>query len=111
MTLTPDPLVDLDKLRDIGWTLWDPIGLLPDVGPGAGDWRHEAHQTFADEYDTYLVGAAYALLDGRPAAEVTDLLVRIEAEHMSLGIGPTTQRRAAAVVAALRADPSIRIPT
>ena len=35
--------MDLDKLREIGWALWNPIGL---AGPPA---------TPADEYDAYLL--------------------------------------------------------
>ena len=44
----------LNRLRDIGWTLWDPIGLLPPEG----EWDDCANRSFAGEYDQYLIAAA-----------------------------------------------------
>ncbi|MBB4630217.1 hypothetical protein SAMN04244581_04955, partial [Paracoccus denitrificans] len=46
------PRIKLSKLRDIGWSLWDPIGLLDPESP-AGRWDDEANLSFADEYDSY----------------------------------------------------------
>ena len=106
-TASPQPRSKLSKLRDIGWRLWDPIGLLHQDGQPAGTWDSEANQDFADEYDAYLMAAASALRRGRPAAQVIDDLVRIESDHMGLGTGPTTAARAKAVVAAILADPAI----
>ena len=45
------PKLRLSRLRDIGWSLWDPIG-LNDFGD---DWESV---TFADEYDSYLIKVA-----------------------------------------------------
>ena len=33
---SPQPRIRLSKLRDIGWTLWDPIGLLQEGGQLVG---------------------------------------------------------------------------
>lgn len=52
--LTPPPKTKLSRLRDIGWSKWDPIGLLGD----GQKWDDEDCQQFADEYDSYLLQAA-----------------------------------------------------
>ena len=104
---SPQPRIRLSKLRDIGWTLWAPIGLLQEGGQPVGTWDDEAHRGFADEYDAYLIAAASALRRGTPAAQVIGNLVRIESDHMGLGPGPTTRARAEAVVAAILTDPAI----
>ncbi len=70
-------------------------------------WDDEANQGFADEYDTYLVSAASQLRSGTPRDQVVNYLVRIESEHIGLGLGPTTRARAEAVVAAILADEAI----
>jgi hypothetical protein len=98
----PQPRVKLSKLRDIGWNLWDPIGLL-----GSGSWSDESHQAFADEYDRYLISAATQLRQGKPRNQVVSDLVRVEVEHMGLGERPTSRERAEAVVAAILADDTI----
>ncbi|MBH0238082.1 hypothetical protein [Methylobrevis albus] len=103
--MAPQPKVKLSKLRDIGWSLWDPIGMLRGAGPGA--WQREENERFANEYDRYLVGAASSLRRGVPAAEVVAELVEIEASYMGLGERPDTRARAVAVVAAILADPTI----
>ncbi len=98
--LQPNPEIKLSRLRDIGWSLWDPIGLL-----SAGQkWDHADNLDFADEYDRYLSDAAAKLREGRPDADVVAFLVNIEADHMGLGERPDSRTRAAAVVAAIRAD-------
>lgn len=51
------PPLQLSRLRAIGWSNWDPIGLLE---PGAS-W---ANESFADEYDSYLLEGASGLQDG-----------------------------------------------
>ncbi|MGC3940970.1 hypothetical protein ACOTTU_24510 [Roseobacter sp. EG26] len=74
------PRLDLNRLREIGWSLWDPIGL-----DGKSDiWRDE---TFVDEYDTYLMKAAGMLRNQCSLAEVVEYLFFIETEYMGLGIG------------------------
>jgi hypothetical protein len=93
------PRAKLSKLRDIGWTLWDPIGLLP---PNVS-WNHEQCRPFVDEYDGYLRFAAARLRDGAAHGEVVDYLVTIETEYMGLSERPTTRARAEATVAAIAA--------
>lgn len=96
------PRVKLSKLRDIGWNLWDPIGLLE-----SGNWRDEANQGFADEYDGYLISAASRLRQGEPRNQLVSYLVQVEAEYMGLGERPTSIERAEAVVAALLSDDTL----
>lgn len=101
------PRLKLSKLRDIGWSLWDPIGLLSTDGSFSGKWTDEANSGFADEYDNYLASAASQLRRGEPCVQVVKYLVNVEANYMALGEGPTSQERAEAVVAAILADDSI----
>lgn len=105
--LSPRPGIKLSKLRDIAWDHWDPIGLLAEGGYHTGQWTDEANQRIADEYDHYMKTAAVLLRDGATAAQVVDYLVQIEAEHMGLGVAPTTLARAEAVVAAISDDETI----
>ncbi|MEM7634641.1 MAG: hypothetical protein AAF299_08775 [Pseudomonadota bacterium] len=88
----------MSRLRDIGWSLWDPIGLLE---PGQ-KWDDDECRSFADEYDSYLVQAAGQLRRGVSEAAVVTYLIKIETEHMGLGFAGTA--RADAVVAAIVAD-------
>ena len=76
-----DQPLKLSRLRDIGWGLWDPIGLLP-----LGDaW--ENHAEFADEYDSYLREADSRIRRGASVAAVADELMRAATEEMGLGEG------------------------
>ena len=79
--LTPPPKLKLSRLRDIGWSVWDPIGLL---GPDQ-KWTDEDCLPFADEYDSYLIQAAGRLRRGEAASDVASYLAKIEVEHMGLG--------------------------
>ena len=79
--------LQLSILRDIGWTAWDPIGLLP---PGQ-KWDH---QPFADEYDSYLLKAAGDLRRQVPLDEVVVDLLRIERDTMGRGVRPGQKERA-----------------
>lgn len=54
---------DVDRLRDIGWEHWDPIGRR-------GETDRHLH-----EYDSYLLQAAGLALRGGSAAEVRDYLL------------------------------------
>lgn len=100
----PQPRLKLSRLRDIGWGLWDPIGIL---APSAA-WDEEGCEGFADEYDTYLGTAALRLREGASAAQGVACLVDIETRHMGLRERPDTRSRAEAVVAAILADDAIR---
>lgn len=91
------PKLRLSRLRDIGWRLWDPIGLLD-----AGDtWEG---MPFADEYDSYLIKAAGRLRRGTPEQDVANYLDQIESEHMGLGTAPGMSARNLAVVTAIQSD-------
>ncbi|MDA5095074.1 hypothetical protein O2N63_13375 [Aliiroseovarius sp. KMU-50] len=100
LPLTPPPKIKLSRLRDIGWSIWDPIGLLR----SEQKWDDKECLTFADEYDGYLVQAAGQLRRGAPDSDVVDYLVQIESEHMGLGTGNGALNRAKRVVDAIHAD-------
>ncbi|PWR24088.1 hypothetical protein DKG75_03135 [Zavarzinia compransoris] len=80
--------IALSRLRDIGWSLWDPIGLHRCDGA-------------ADEYDGYLMHVAGLLRRGVGKEACMEYLVHIEARHMGLGISENTFQRAKATVQAL----------
>lgn len=89
------PKLRLSRLRDLGWQLWDPIGLI-DFGEA---WDGKP---FADEYDSYLVQAAGRLRRGDHPSAVVDYLVKIEAEHMGLGMSTQAENRARQLVDAIQ---------
>lgn len=99
--LTPPPKIKISRLRDIGWAVWDPIGLI-----GADQkWTDEDCLPFADEYDTYLLQAAGRLRRGEAEQDVARDLANIEIEHMGLEVPfPAALYRAEQVVAAIQAD-------
>ncbi|TCR83663.1 hypothetical protein [Rhizobium sp. BK376] len=98
--LPTPPKLKLSRLRDIGWSLWDPIGLL---GPNRR-WDEDEAQGFANEYDTYLVEAAGLLRRGISDQDVVELLVGAEMAHMGLGGQPDTYEHSRSTVAAIKAD-------
>ncbi len=98
--LTPPPKIKLSRLRDIGWSIWDPIGLL---GPDQ-KWDDEDCLPFADEYDSYLIQVAGQLRRGVAEETIASYLVQIEADHMGLGNRRGALARAKEVVAAIQAD-------
>lgn len=73
------PRIAIDRLREIGWSKWDPIGILATEG----SWKD---QPFEDEYDTYLVKAAEMLKSGSKPSEIVDYLYSIATEYMGLGL-------------------------
>lgn len=93
--------LSLSRLRAIGWTYWDPIGIR--AIDGRDDW-HQFDESAASEYDDYLRRAAKKLNDGVSAPKVVAYLVEIETLGMGLGKNGTTQTRAEATVAAMLAD-------
>lgn len=98
--LSTSPRLRLSRLRDVGWSLWDPIGLL-----GAGQrWDEGDAQEFADEYDTYLIEAAGLLRRGAADQDVVEFLVGIETVHIGLTLQPDTYERARSTVVAIKAD-------
>lgn len=87
--MTARPEFQLSRLREIGWSRWDPIGL--------GGFENRSD----DEYDSYLLHAAGSLWSGASEEEVTNYLVRVETEYMGLGDAPRVRPRAHEVVSAL----------
>lgn len=65
--------VELDRLRQIGWDLWNPIGL-------DGAWRSAA----PDEYDDYLLHVADMIASGASDSDAAEYLMKIAAEHIGL---------------------------
>ena len=97
----------MSRLRDIGWGLWDPIGLIGPDAPFSGKWSDEGNQSFADEYDTYLISAASQLRRNTQREKVVEYLIEIETQHMVSRENATTRERAEAVVTAILADKMI----
>ena len=91
------PKIRLSRLRDIGWSLWDPIGLLSKS-------EHWKGQSFADEYDSYLLRVAGMVRQGQPPENAIEYLIRIQKEQMGLDIAADDIDRAKAVVAAICND-------
>lgn len=83
------PKFRLSRLREIGWSRWDPIGLSGLEG------------TPDDEYDGYLLDAAGRLWNGASAEDVTDYLVTVQLQHMGLSDAPTVRPKARDTVNAL----------
>jgi hypothetical protein len=87
----------LAALREIGRTVWDPIGI--------SDLRADCE----DEYDNYLLVAAGKLSSGSSEDKVADYLVDIECNHMGLQIRPGMRERALTLtrrIDALLSDPA-----
>ena len=103
----PRPAVKLSKLRDIGWGLWDPIGLMTSEGFYPGKWDQEPNRPFAGEYDSYLISAVSQLRRETPREQVIEYLIEIETQHMGLGENASARDRAVAVVTAILADKEI----
>jgi hypothetical protein len=97
--------IDVNRLREIGWSKWDPIGL----SNTEGSWKA---QPFEDEYDTYLIKAAGMLRNGSDPSEVVNYLHHIETVHMGLGPavdGHRSRAKIMAVVNEISNDPRIWI--
>ena len=98
--LRPPPKLKLSRLRDIGWLVWDPIGLLG----SEQKWNDEDCLSFADEYDSYMMQAAGQLRRGVADVDVANYLVQIETDNMGLGSSRGILERAEQVVVAIHAD-------
>jgi hypothetical protein len=85
------PKIELSRLREIGWSEWDPIG----VGGPDHSWP-------ADEYDSYLLHAAGQLWQNQTEEAVADYLLKVETEHMGLDAVPGLHARALEVAKAIR---------
>ena len=85
------PTFEIARLREIGWTLWDPIGLAP------------IRDDCDDEYDRYLLQMAAMLWESASGVAAVDYLVQIEAEHMALGKCQSVMQRSQATANAIAA--------
>lgn len=81
--------IDLRKLREIGWSRWNPIGI---AGPP---------ETPADEYDRYLFEAACRIERNESLRDVAAYLVDVERNEMGLSGGAAAEVRAYATVQAI----------
>jgi len=88
------PKIKLSRLREIGWSEWDPIGLSQ-----MGDDHWKDGGACADEYDSYLLQVAGRLKRGDPQEDTVAYLEEIEMVHMGGGRVATTRSRAEATVA------------
>jgi hypothetical protein len=86
MSWAPEQLA---RLREIGWSLWDPIGLE--------DFRDDCE----DEYDDYLLEAFARLQRGAEVEDVARYLMEVEATHMGLGPRASALARATTTTEAL----------
>ena len=86
----PDPKIQLSRLRDIGWSKWDPIGLRDSAGDGA-----------IDEYDSYLLHVVSLIRNSRSESECVDYLVEIEVSHMGMCVSADTRQRAIDTIVAI----------
>jgi hypothetical protein len=81
--LQPTPEIELSRLRNIGWAIWDPIGLRnanakwrpTDLELLEGEWTDAGA---LDEYDVYLLQVVSRLRRGEPRNDVAHYLVGIE---------------------------------
>ena len=94
--MTSHPAVQLSRLREIGWSLWDPIGLRQISGD---DWRDGG--ACADEYDSYLLQIVSRLRRGETHEAVAAYLEEMETDDMGLNRSFNTSERAGATVAAI----------
>lgn len=87
--------LDLIRLREIGWTEWDPIELLRNRDTWIG-------QPFENEYDRYLIHVADRIIAGDNDDTLVAYLVAIERDDMHGGSSEVATKRAAATVSAIR---------
>lgn len=90
------PVVQLSRLREIGWALWDPIGLRQISGD---DWRDGG--ACADEYDDYLLQVVSRLRRGESHEAIAGYLEETETDRMGLNRTFNITKRAEATVAAI----------
>lgn len=90
------PKIKLSRLREIGWSEWDPIGLSQ-----MGDDHWKDGGACADEYDSYLLQVAGRLRRGEALEDTVSYLEEIEMVHMGGGRVATTRSRAEVTVAAI----------
>jgi hypothetical protein len=90
----------IKRLREIGWSLWNPICL----SQCPFDWCGEPYE---DEYDTYLSRAAAMIHNGADDSKIVAYLYCIEAEYMGLTEEPISdeyRQKLAAVAFEIRKE-------
>lgn len=95
-----NPKINISKLRDIGWSLWDPLELLPE----GESWNSEDNLAFADEYDDYLMKAAGKIRNGVAKEEVVGYLLDVENKTLGLKTNADSKKRIQEVVASISED-------
>ena len=92
--MTTYPKIQLSRLRDIGWSLWDPIGLatIEDA------WKDSPP---ADEYDSYLLHVVSLFRQMASEEECVRYLENIEVDHMGLASRHDTRLRTGQTVRAI----------
>ena len=70
------PTIQLSRLRTIGWTHWDPIGLADKTGVSLDEC--------ADEYDSYLLHVVEIICDRKSLDEAASYLTWVASEQMGL---------------------------
>ncbi|MCS4089529.1 hypothetical protein [Rhizobium sp. BK176] len=88
--------LDLNRLREIGFAEWDPIGLMRNRETWVGT-------RFQNEYDHYLIRVADRLVAGDDEAELVAYLVGVECVDMEVATAEKSAPRARATVAAIKA--------
>jgi len=78
------PKIDISRLRDIAWTIWDPLSLAEDQT----DWRKVDWSE--DEYDSYILKAFGHIWNDSDLSQATTYLRKVEAETM--GLAPANGR-------------------
>ena len=97
--MTLFPKIQLSRLREIGWELWDPIGLADGIGSNV--------EECADEYDTYLLHVVSMLCHDSSKDEAATYLIGIASDRMGMSV---VYPKAAAATAQAIADYLIALP-
>lgn len=87
--------IDLTRLREIGWTHWDPIGLMRNRDTWIG-------QPFENEYDDHLIQVANRIIAGEDDVTLVAYLVVVERDDMHCSSADVAPQRAAATVSAIK---------
>ena len=95
--MSKHPKINLQRLREIGWSIWDPLALSEE----GEEWQGAV---FADEYDSYLLKAAGMVRNGKEDREIIAYLVRSETDDMGMGDSMTARLHAHRLVKAIRAE-------
>ena len=95
------PRAKLSRPRDIGWSMWDPIGLLP----GGETWDGKP---CADEYDGQFIRAAGLLRRGATPEAVAACLISMKTDRTGPAPRPDATARAMAAAMAILKDGGLR---